>query len=300
MQECESRGRTLPQRVPDALRTSPAIGSQRSLSRTARQTLEVRYSFEDYGASLDPGTVVIIGEVHGTSEFPAAVERIARAVAGPVHLGVEFSAASQAALDRYLDTAGAKDEQARLRAVDPWPDRGGRATHAMFGLVDAWRQLRQQGRDVAISAFSLAPGDPVSSATRNTDRDRVMADRLADRIDAHDGYVHLVLCGDLHAQVRGPSPARAFESSFVPMAALLDRRLDLVAIRGTHRGGTSWNLYGTGRGDRTLRLVDERGGVDLGDREFIDDTPHTDPRRAALRRHDHRITTGDRRGLDLK
>lgn len=104
--------------------------------------------------------LVIIGEVHGTTETPALVASLVRHVAAsrPVQLGVEMPSEMGGALRAYLGSAGNGKDKAALLRQPFWSSRDGRSSTAMFLLIEAVRVLRARGRDVDV--FTMEPVYP--------------------------------------------------------------------------------------------------------------------------------------------
>lgn len=151
--------------------------------------------------------VVVIGEMHGTREAPAVTAALARHYAGrgPVLVGLEVSRSEHAALSAFMRSNGSAEARQAMREGEFWsvlPEQNdGRRTEDLLDLVDAVRQLRVAGRDVAVVPFDIGPDDWVDSATR----DRDMANYLRAAFQALPEGRMLVLTGNVHAMLKPPS-----------------------------------------------------------------------------------------------
>jgi hypothetical protein len=203
---------------------------------------------------LRPERVVVLGELHGTNEHPAAIVDAAAAYDGPLWIGLEMPAGEQGRLDAYLASDGGESARADLLTGQFWTYDDGRASVAMLELIDGIRSLRAGGADVELAAFDV---DVMESATA---RDAGMADAIE---AANDGdRAVLVLVGSVHALIG--EPEFEIEPGYVPMAkALVDRGVDVVSLQGVSGGGEAWNCISEGCG------VHASGGEDRGDEAFV-------------------------------
>jgi erythromycin esterase-like protein len=191
------------------------------------------------GALVRPGRVVLLGEVHGTHEFPALVAAVAeRAVAGgvPVTIGLEIPSTEQPAVDAYLDGRGGVAE---LTAGTFWrrppADHDGRASVAIVALLTGVRGGRAAGADLDVVAFDLGR----SRSARQDDRDAAMAAHLVDAARARSGGCVLVLAGNDHTRLT--AEPELFGPDRLPMGWHLAQHLtDVVSLTGSTRGGTAW------------------------------------------------------------
>ena len=102
---------------------------------------------------------VIVGERHGTKEIPAFFGDLVCHVSelGPVVVGLEIEAHQQASLEAYLQSDGGPAARAVLLREDHWRNGDGRASGAMFALIERLRQLRGSGPSRARCAWSGSP-----------------------------------------------------------------------------------------------------------------------------------------------
>lgn len=118
--------------------------------------------------------IVMVGEVHGTAEAPAIAGSLlceARKI-GPAVLALEAAPKDgQAAIDRYLGSAGTPADREALRAAPMWADANARGSEAVLQLVETARKA-----GAAVVLFDTTP-----ARTGGTDgpREQAMAQALA-------------------------------------------------------------------------------------------------------------------------
>lgn len=177
---------------------------------------------------------VIFGEAHGTTELPAAFGDLvcAAATQGPVTVGLEFLPQEQASLDAYLASDGGAEARAALLASEGWADPYGRASEAIFQLVEQLRLMKAAGADLTVAAFDHPSETPGTSAAREAGMARLLLEARAARPDARV----VALTGVGHA---GKSAWTSFDPPFPAMSQLLPdaNTVALTFIRG---GGEVW------------------------------------------------------------
>lgn len=149
----------------------------------------------DLVLALETKRFIIVGERHGTREIPALFgDLICAALSrGPVVVGLEIQTDQQESLDRYMASEG--DDVARLALLSNmhWRSTDGRASEAMFQLIDNVRRLGTAGKPVTVRALMPMANSPEA-------RERAMGDAwklsLAERPDAQ----LLMLVGSIHAE----------------------------------------------------------------------------------------------------
>lgn len=135
---------------------------------------------------FEPGAVILIGELHGTVQIPAAVATLLEPI-DHVVLGIEWPDDLQPAVDAFV--GGAIDAGALIATPSSfWAWRDGRSSEAMVALL-----ARMRSRKVV--CFDGAFEDAAA-------RDAGMAARFADAVDAR--AVNVALCGNLHARMANP------------------------------------------------------------------------------------------------
>jgi len=188
------------------------------------------------GAVLDQGAdFIVVGEVHGTAELPAVFADLVCAAAargGALIVGIEHTPDNQAALDAYMASDGGETARARLIADGgSWVQQGGRASAAMFALVEAMRMLRTQGVDLHLVAFDHW----IESGTNET-REGAMAANLMEAHRHRPEATVLVLTGLGHADTTGFSSAQPPFRSMVQFLPA-DRTVTVAFAR---LGGEAW------------------------------------------------------------
>ncbi|MCP3978065.1 MAG: hypothetical protein GY716_01870, partial [bacterium] len=188
---------------------------------------------------LQPGRVLLLGEIHGTGESPAFVADVACHAASrklPVVVGLELSSVEQKRVDRFLDSAGTPEDREQLVAGPTW-QRGyqdGRNSHAMVELIDALRLLRAAGAAVDVSLFDA------SGAGGGQARDRAMGHNLARVAQRATKALTVALAGNLHSRT---TKGRARNVDYEPLGYVLAKSIDaerVVALDVAHGGGAAW------------------------------------------------------------
>lgn len=208
----------------------PAAGASAAAECSAAPGLE---------ALLEPGTVLLLGELHGTREAPAFVETVAcRALARnlPVVVGLELPVAEAPRVAEYLASDGGERAGAALLAGPLWQaeHQYGVASRAVVGLLDALRARQAAGAAVEVVLYD--PGGV-------SERDRKMAQNLAGVLGARPEAFAVVLSGNIHNRLTVGTP---FDPELEPMGHLLMKRLEgrrVVSLDLAHQGGTAWLCF---------------------------------------------------------
>jgi hypothetical protein len=108
--------------------------------------------------------LMIIGELHGTNEIPALLTGLiaAQPKTRAIQIGLEWSVEQQAAVDRYLRSAGTAADLAKLTVGPYWEHPDGRMSHAWLAVLDKVRELRLHGRQIDVFMMEPNYGDPAS------------------------------------------------------------------------------------------------------------------------------------------
>ena len=175
-------------------------------------------------------SLLLAGEVHGTSEAPALIGDLACARAkseNAVVVALEVPIEEQARLDRFLTSDGADADQAALLKGRFWTrqPQDGRSSTAMLKLLHRLRTLRAEGARISV----LAVDDGMAGS-----RDAGMAMRI--RAAHSEDTTVIALLGNVHAsREKGRRGAPDYE----PAGYLLsDRNPHSVYVRGP--AGTAW------------------------------------------------------------
>lgn len=185
---------------------------------------------------------VIVGEIHGTTETPAAFAQLVCAAAeqGPVTVALELPVAMQPQLDAFLtapdDTAAAAILQPTIFGDFSMAD--GRTSLAVVEMMQAIRRLKAEGRDVTLRAFQ--PSTPRPPAFDQNYYELDMASALVAAAAERPGARVLVLVGNIHA-----SKTRFERLDLLPAAAHLPRKAT-VTLNVAQQGGQSWSCQADG------------------------------------------------------
>jgi hypothetical protein len=211
-----------------------------------------------------PGVVVLLGELHGTNESPAAVAKLAcGAIAKSLNVtvGLELLVDDQERIDRYMRSSGTDADCDSLIAGYFWQRdyQDGRASQAMVGLIESLRRL---GADTGQSVTVVALDNPAAPEGR----DRFMAERLRSVFaDDSTGFV-IALTGNVHNRV---TIGTHFDPEYEPMGYHLWLRSperEVIALEITHEGGTAWiSTSDTGYGVAQLEGPEGEPGIELYD-----------------------------------
>lgn len=188
--------------------------------------------------------LMIIGEMHGTSEVPSLVAQLADGIsarkdgagkAQSVVVALEW-AGHDAGHQTYLASGGTAADRRRLLASPLWAKQyqDGRASEAMLALLESVRTLARGGRSVQLATFDLNRGQIAP------DRDEGMAHNLRGIVLANPGAKIIALAGNFHARQRPGAPWNP-EYRFMAnyLADLAPFSLDVNAPRGSYWGCSS-------------------------------------------------------------
>lgn len=196
---------------------------------------------------------IVVGEMHGTAEAPAAFAQMICAAAerGPVTVALELPAAMQPQLDAFL---AAPDDAAAMAALEGTPFlaprmNDGRSSQAMMAMMLSVRALRAADRDVAFHAFQPSSPRPRGLAQAWYELD--MGHTLAQAAYSRPHAKVLVLVGNLHARKTG---FERFPDVGLPAAGHLPAA-EVVSLNVAQQGGEEWNCQQQGCGANTARGV---------------------------------------------
>lgn len=183
--------------------------------------------------------IIVIGELHGTAEVPAAfAEMVCEAAQrGPVTVALELPQGMQPEMDAFL---AAEDDAAALLALEGTPFLDptmidGRTSLAMVAMLNRIRALRAEGLDVTIHLFQPSTRRP--SGFEQSWYELDMAKALAVGIYARPESRVLVLVGNLHARKVGI--AEVPEVGLPAIAHL--PATEVLSLKVAQQGGEAWN-----------------------------------------------------------
>ena len=208
---------------------------------TGSSVARARVDCDSIAGSADviaPGRVLLLGELHGTTQSPAFVSSLScNALAAGLDLvvGLELSPSARPDLDRFLESAGTAEDRERMVSGSLWQRdyQDGRTSRAIVELVEQLRALRHAGHSVEVVLFD-APG-----AGGGQQRERAMARNLATSARARAESMHIILTGNLHSRV---FPGSMRSSEYEPMGYLLKQALSagrVISLDVGHAGGTA-------------------------------------------------------------
>src|SRR5215213_4204888 len=182
---------------------------------------------------LAPGSGLLLGEIHGTAESPAFLANaacLALRAGRQVTVVLEVPREEQARVDAFLGSAGTEADRAALVDSSFWTDKyqDGRRSQAMLVLFDDLRRLRQGGRPVRAKLM-----DRQQMPAQSQERDRWMAEALAQAFEENPGGVVISLTGNVHSRIsRGTPWVADYEpAGFVLVTMRPDLRLTALDVR---------------------------------------------------------------------
>ena len=194
------------------------------------------------GAEALVGPIVVLGELHGTTEIPAAFaglvcQAAARKPRETVLVGLEMATSAQGEIDAYLESDGGEAAAGALLANGFWNReyQDGRSSQAILGLLDTLRRYRAAKLKIVVRAI-----DDVTVRSM-AERDATMAAALLNAIAETAPAQTFVLIGDVHSRVLSGYPWKP-DAPYLPMGALLrTTHPDMIGLHVKHGGGSSWN-----------------------------------------------------------
>jgi uncharacterized protein (TIGR02246 family) len=182
---------------------------------------------------IKPGAILLVGEMHGTREMPAAVADLACMAVEhklPVTVALEIPPDDGEAIERYFISG----DRAALLAREHWRRayQDGRSSQGMLALVDRLRRLRQSGARLRVIGFD-------ARGAAGQARDAVMADAFAAAWRAQPGDVTVGLVGNVHNRVTVGVP---WDAAYKPMGwYLAQQKIALTSLRATWATGKAWS-----------------------------------------------------------
>lgn len=181
-------------------------------------------AFPGTAQALAPGRIVMVGEVHGTNEMPAAFLRLA---CDALRRGLTVSAGLEMAdpdgrLQAYMASSGDAAARQALLAARHWNGvRDGRSSVAWLAMIETFRGMRQRGLPLSVFALSDKPF--------TGDRDAAMAARLREEHEAHPATLILTYTGNVHSMLKRaaylpaevPLPMGALVADLAPVSLVL-------------------------------------------------------------------------------
>lgn len=191
-----------------------------------------------WGASVH---YVLIGELHGTVETPAAFTDLACLAAAArrrVTVALEFDANFQPQVNAFLASDGGTAARAALLRLPIWHEgsQDGRSSTATLALFERLRRMRRAG---AIDAVVCADPDTRPGETR----DAAIA-RAWQAAPLRDDGLLLALAGNVHTMRK----TAEFRGRTIVTAGSLLPRDRTVTVDVRNNGGTAWTCQADGCG----------------------------------------------------
>jgi hypothetical protein len=206
-------------------------------SRTATLSCQ---DIEGLDPLLASRTVLLLGEMHGTTESPAFLANaacLALRAGRPVTVALEIPREEQSRLEAFLASAGTEGNRAALLARPFWGAeyQDGRRSQAMLSMLEELRRLHQQGRPLRVKLV-----DRMAAPAVPAERDRWMAEGLAQAFDETPEGVVIALMGNLHVRVSRGTP---WDPNYEPAGfVLVNRRSEIhvTSLDVSYQGGSAW------------------------------------------------------------
>lgn len=179
---------------------------------------------------------IVAGEIHGTTEMPAAfTDLLCAAVAKQlkVIVALEHPVSEQAQIDEFLSSDGDASAREKLTSVPiwHWKTADGRTSEAYLSLIERLRSFKRAGKISGVVAFQPS-AKPLSPA----EYEREMS-RIVEGASSSPDVLVIALVGNVHA--RTTEWSKADGEHYMPMAGLLPRQ-QTVTLDMSGGGGTAW------------------------------------------------------------
>ena len=188
---------------------------------------------------------VVVGEMHGTTEAPAAFADMVCAARdkGPVTVALEFSEDMQPMLDAFMAAESEQAARAILAAYPhgPFVHHDGRGSVAILDMLLRLRAMKRETPGLKIVAF--APDSPRVQGFNQSYSELDMGHRLATAARKAPDSRMLVLVGNIHAQ------KKMIESFNLTPAVVHLPSAEVVSLYAVPQGGTAWNCRGEACGN---------------------------------------------------
>jgi len=241
------------------------------------------------GEALQPGTVVLLGEIHGTDQGPSTLERLVCTALDQgldITVGLEIPIVEQERVSAYLSSKGTDDDRAELISGNFWQRdyQDGRASRAMRNLIVNLRDFATNTKGDLQVVLIDNPG-------ASEGRDHFMASRLSSAISESPEALVVSLTGNIHSQLdRG----NHFDADYKPMGYKLvgmNPKSRIISLDMEHSGGSAWvcaagyecgvmGLVGYGEGDvNRIDLYDDGNPTVLSGSFYVGEISASRPAR---------------------
>lgn len=188
-----------------------------------------------------PQRWIIVGEVHGTAEAPAAFGDLVchAGSAKPVVAAVEQPESDQPLIDAYMASDGGEAARAALLKGRMWTTRDGRSSVAYLALFETLRLRVRDGRVSRVVAFQ-----PVLAGSFERAAYEVSMAELLRAASPDAGTRVVALVGNVHAMLE---PVNFGGTPYMPAAGLLPMGA-VLTFNVSSNGGTVWSCTREGCG----------------------------------------------------
>lgn len=186
-----------------------------------------------------PERILVVGEIHGTAETPAAFLGIVCEASrqGPVSVGLEMPETDRPLLDAVMAASDEATAARFLRGGDFGDPRSsdGRHSQAMFDMILGFWRLKAAGHDIAVRPFAarMSVLGGRDQAWWELEMAYGMSRPLVDRPQAR----LLILVGNLHAR---KTPFAPWPEVGLPAVGHLHAK-DTLTLNVAQQGGQSWS-----------------------------------------------------------
>jgi len=186
---------------------------------------------------LKPGSVLLLGEIHGSAESPAFVSRavcVGLEAGHSITVALEIPETEGARIRRYLSSSGDENARSAVLAGEFWtnPFQDGRRSQAMLDLIAHIGAWQRQGKAVRLVLL-----DANDSTSDGRGRDQVMADNLQSAYEAWPEDIFIALTGNLHSRIMLTAQDRSMGSLF----ARAEPSARVIALDVAYSDGTTWS-----------------------------------------------------------
>jgi hypothetical protein len=217
------------------------------------------------GPQARRGSVMMLGELHGTQEVPRFVAQGACQTANagtPVTVGLELPVENQERVATFLRSAGKDEDWLKLMEAPFWrsPFPDGRSSEAVASLLEQLRRLRSQGLDVDAFVFD-------HPKQQGQERESAMADTVLSFVRQGPQRFFLLVAGNIHPRTLQGLP---WDKQYRPMGLLISQQVkDTVALDMAYNSGTAWICAEAAQAEQLECGVKQTKGKDNGDRYFV-------------------------------
>lgn len=214
-----------------------------------------------------PGTVILLGEIHGNRQSPAAFsDIICHAIKADlkVKVGFEFPERYTDAFDSFTREPDSDKALQDLMGLSFWhsESQDGKRSAAMLELMQQIRRWRlDEGANISMFSFDS------NGESEGVSRDEAMARHVEEQ--AGNRRVTLVLTGNYHSRTNPPQEDDDWTKRMGHYLA--DSGLDVISVNAMIKGGSTWLCRGPNPEDCGVakgavpkdwqrRLVRHRGG----------------------------------------